>query len=559
MDLLLEIISHQRHVLTDTQSKFIFKAAGGTIGRNENNDWSINDPERLISGHHASIQFEKNQFIIIDNSSNGLFINHDEYPLGEQLHTIVNGDIFLLGQYSIQATLIATQSKAVFSNSYHNHPGDSGNLHSSLSHSSHYSDEPSIPLFPQDLPHNTSQYIDPLSQFNDDISPGRKQEGDILFEPDPVNSVLDPIPSTQSFFDLPNAIPENWLKDDFQHGSDESQKNASFTKQTESLPVKDKQENRTIQNEIIVGDFDDFKKDFSTAEMSDIGLSPQPVESPQSVKSPQPVESHQPVKSPQQKNSPEQDGSHKLNNSHQNNIDPQTNRKFVDINLNSQQEKFEYNEQVNVAKATISSKSSISDHIYKDSMNTLLMNLGINPDDVTPEQLPELAANISHITKNSMSGIMKTMMSRAHLKNEFRMSMTTIKTQENNPLKFCINYEQLLHYMLLEPMNGYLDSKQAIKESFNELQEHQVGVMAGMKSALNHILNKLSPEKIIEKSDKIRSKTLTLSSKKSRYWDAFNDLYNDIKDEDDAFNSLFGNEFCKAYERQIDDIRQARK
>ena len=81
MDLFLEIISHQRHSMTEKQSQFVFKAAGGSIGRNQSNNWIIEDPERLISGQHASVYFESDHFIIIDNSTNGLFVNNDQQPL----------------------------------------------------------------------------------------------------------------------------------------------------------------------------------------------------------------------------------------------------------------------------------------------------------------------------------------------------------------------------------------------------------------------------------------------------------------------------------------------
>ena len=131
-----------------------------------------------------------------------------------------------------------------------------------------------------------------------------------------------------------------------------------------------------------------------------------------------------------------------------------------------------------------------------------------------------------------MSGIMQTMIARAHMKNEFRMSMTTIQTDENNPLKFCINYEQLVHYMLLNPTSksgsGYLSAEQAVKQSFFELQEHQLGVMAGMKSALLYMLEKLSPEKIAQQTDRVKSKTISLANKKSRYWEAYKNLHQDI-------------------------------
>ncbi len=465
MDLLLEIISHQRHAMSEKQSQFVFKAAGGTIGRNSKNDWLIDDPERLISGQHVSVYFENNHFLIIDTSTNGLFINKDQYALGDKTHIIRNGDVFQLGQYSIQATLLATQSAAVFSTS---------------------------------TPEEMNQHIDPLSQFSEVSTPGRFAGNDILSERDPINSVLAPIPSTQSYFDLPNAIPENWLDKTTQKTIEE---NNEFPSSVMSNEVK-------IEEELNqVGNFEDFKKDFESS------------------------------------NKRTKNAASIVKNK-------------IKVKTKVQARKTYPHEQVREKKKHLKSSTKHTPGQHLEAISALLITMGLDPNDISDEQLPEVMENIAHIAKNSMSGLMKTMISRAHLKNEFRLSMTTIQSQENNPLKFCINYEQLVHYMLVNPLSGYLNSEQAIKESFEELQEHQIGVMAGMKSALNALLDKFSPEKITDNVNKL--KTLGLGSKKSRYWDSFTDLYDEIKEEDDAFTALFSCEFSKAYERQIDDVRQAK-
>ncbi len=512
MELLFEIISPQRHSMPEEKSHFTFKAVGGTIGRSANNDWPIDDSERLMSGQHATIYFEDNHFLIMDKSTNGLFINQSEQPLLEEFHVIANGDRFSMGQFVFQATLIATQSTAVFS--------------SSAVHRA------SVPLLPDEIPaelakdlahnhsHNLFNFADPLEVGVAESAPGSLSSHDILSESDPVNSVLDPIPSTQSYFDLPNAIPDDWQNHD-------------------SNAVTDKEQ--AVQSVSQVGNFEDFQKDFN-------------------------LKSIAPEKSIAEKSVPEKT------------VQEQLSKEALD-----QESKFQQYQHETIATESVDEESdsshtpaSLSDHNsgynsghnsgynndksahYQAAIESLLKTLGIEADDISSEELPGLAKNIALVAKDSMSGIMQTMMARAHMKNEFRLSMTTIQTQENNPLKFCINNEQLVHYMLLNPMTGYLDAEQAVKESFHELQEHQVGVMAGMKAALLYMLDKLSPENIASKSARNKTAAIGLGNKKARYWDAYNNLYQDILAEDDVFKSLFANEFCRAYEHQIENIRQTR-
>lgn len=517
MELQLEIISHQRHTMPAEQSQFVFKAVGGTIGRSHKNDWLLDDPERIISGQHALIFFENNLFLITDTSTNGLFVNKSQFPLGDKNHIIANGDVFLLGEFSLQASLIATQSSAVFSSSQstvlQQSPFKSAlQLSSQISLPVNSQAEQSTALDANVVifPHELSQLVDPLETLVTTSHTDSFEAQNLLHETEKINSVLAPIPSIQSYFNLPDAIPENWIEKQSDLLNIDIIDNES---DLHCSKLKNIQSNENVNNKKIVGSFDEFKEDYKYTEKNNKPLS---------------KKEHDLSK---KNNCDFHNGNKK---SHQN---VKQDSKITPISLNTE-------------------NSPNVDDVYQDAINILLKTIGINPEDVSAKKLPEITKNIGLITKSSMAGIMKSMISRAHLKNEFRLSMTTIKSQENNPLKLCINYKQLIHYMLVEPMSGYLDPEQAIKESFSEIQEHQLGVMAGTKSSLSLMFKKLSPEKISSKSDKNRTRGLEIGSKKSRYWDAYTDLYNEIND-DDVFNTFLSNEFSRAYERQIEDIRQA--
>ena len=83
-----------------------FDEQGGSIGRREDNDWVLPDPERFISGLHALISFSEGRFFITDVSSNGVFLNRAETPLGNQTRAPLGpGDTLLIGEYEIRVSL----------------------------------------------------------------------------------------------------------------------------------------------------------------------------------------------------------------------------------------------------------------------------------------------------------------------------------------------------------------------------------------------------------------------------------------------------------------------
>jgi len=108
MNLTLEIISDQRASLGDEGVKS-FTVHGGSIGRSVSNDWVLPDTERFVSGRHASIQFQKGSFFIIDTSTNGVFIDDSQTPLGRgKYRRLRGGEKIRLGPYEIAATVTSS-------------------------------------------------------------------------------------------------------------------------------------------------------------------------------------------------------------------------------------------------------------------------------------------------------------------------------------------------------------------------------------------------------------------------------------------------------------------
>ena len=78
-----------------------------TIGRSVGNNWTLPDPTRIISKFHCVIEGSGNSFRITDNSSNGIFINGSQRPLGRgNSHDLHHGDQISLGPYCMNVAII---------------------------------------------------------------------------------------------------------------------------------------------------------------------------------------------------------------------------------------------------------------------------------------------------------------------------------------------------------------------------------------------------------------------------------------------------------------------
>jgi FHA domain-containing protein len=78
-----------------------FDETGGNIGRAENNQLVLPDPERTISRVHAQIVFRNGRYAIVDRGSNPISVNGR--PLGNGQEAFVQpGDELLIGGYSMR-------------------------------------------------------------------------------------------------------------------------------------------------------------------------------------------------------------------------------------------------------------------------------------------------------------------------------------------------------------------------------------------------------------------------------------------------------------------------
>ena len=155
-----------------------------------------------------------------------------------------------------------------------------------------------------------------------------------------------------------------------------------------------------------------------------------------------------------------------------------------------------------------------------------------------------------------VQGMMDVLQSRAEIKSQFRLALTTIKPVENNPLKFSPTGQDAMKHLFGGENAGYLNSVEAFEEGFNDIKAHQMAMIAGMRAAFEHMLEQFSP-RVLEDRFEGGSKRGGIMSiaNKVRYWEMYREMFDRIsRDSDDNFRELFGEEFATAYEEQMQKI-----
>jgi type VI secretion system FHA domain protein len=170
---------------------------------------------------------------------------------------------------------------------------------------------------------------------------------------------------------------------------------------------------------------------------------------------------------------------------------------------------------------------------------------------------PELAAQFGQILRVVVSGLMDVLRAREKIKDEFRMRVTTFKQQDNNPLKFSANVEDALHNLLVKRNAAYLGPVEAFDDAFNDLRNHQMAMLAGMRVAYEAMLAEFDPERLQQEFDRqVKAGSFLSGPAKLKYWELYRNRFHDmVKDADTSFRRLFGDDFAKAYEEQLAKLK----
>jgi hypothetical protein len=162
------------------------------------------------------------------------------------------------------------------------------------------------------------------------------------------------------------------------------------------------------------------------------------------------------------------------------------------------------------------------------------------------------------VLREFVEGIVNLLASRANLKNAFRLDQTTVMPRYNNPLKLSESPGDLIKQLLVGDEGDYLGAKDAVHEACHDLLNHQNAFLDAMNSAFVEFADRFEPEELQNGFERaVGSSKLFSFMNKSKYWDLYCDLYPIMTEKGGGrFPQMFGEEFVRAYERQVAEYQR---
>ena len=160
---------------------------------------------------------------------------------------------------------------------------------------------------------------------------------------------------------------------------------------------------------------------------------------------------------------------------------------------------------------------------------------------------------IGALLRSSISGALGLLAARGIAKRELGASPTLVQTRQNNPLKFSADVDTALRRMLEPPQRGFIPALPAVRETFDDLRAHEVAILAGMRAALEAMLQRFEPATLEKRwAEKGVWENLRPVNHKAKLWDRFSEQHAEIVQEiEDDFDSIFSGAFSAAYDAQL--------
>ncbi|WP_181832617.1 type VI secretion system-associated FHA domain protein TagH [Bosea caraganae] len=553
MRLLLTVLSAQRSNLGE-RSTHAFDMAGGIIGRNAGCEWSLPDASNTLSSRHAAVSHNGHGFVVTDTSTNGVYLNSVDAPIGRgQSAPLSNGDTLYISDYIISVALLKEPAQPAASPLYAPPPAPFP------------AGAPMPPVFsPLPTPAGTvpggfaPRPADRLGLSMDDLlGPARTVLPQPQFAPPPAALPLA-LPPLAPAAVLAQARPAPVIPDDFDFSDLMAPGGAApAALPPMALPVPPPAAvtsfNSPLPPPAAPMPMQGIPADFGLA----AALPTTPPAVPPALDGfalpnlpPQPGPVLPPVPAPA---APPETGPAAP-------MDPLAMLRHRAIARAASIDLSRPNGEAAPRGAEpapqAAPRPAIGAVAMPGGMNVdaasdaaiFWQALGLDADAIPAASRQDMLAELGRAMRETASGLVAILSARKSLKDEFRIDQTRLAALENNPFKFFRSGDDALRRVIAEGKPGYLPLDRAVKQGFSDIQAHEVATVVAMQSALRKLLARMAPAAIESGTE---PGLLGRRPDKGKLWDRYVEAHGGLaSDLDRTTREMLAEEFARAYAEQ---------
>jgi type VI secretion system protein len=548
MSLVLTVISYRRQPMAQPLSQR-FEAPSVTVGRAPDNDWTLPDPDQLISKKHCAIRLQSGRYTVTDTSTNGVYVNGAPQPVGNgRSEPLTDGDHLQIGEYEILVRLDGMP--AGFAQAQPLPPAaPAPRADDPFGLGSFDFTEPAAPG--GDLPSFGAAPAPAPANFSSTF-PASTPAGFPGPAEDPFGAA--PAPAMQGFAAPPKGVPlipdaPDWLlpptppsgeiaADQFAQPDHLAAEHVQFTPPSVAPALGGIPQNWNPLSESP----EPFSPPLQAPLRQPIPSAPTPVVV-ERVPGPGMPPPMAPAALRPAAPLPLDGGAFALAGAAPA-FDPGA--------LAAPRAPTPAPAPQPVAARPPQAPPVAAGAAADGLLAAFLEGAGLEANAIAGQDPAALMTLAGRLLRDMAAGLRDALSTRAMIKAEYRVEQTVIRAANNNPLKFSADVAQLLVALLSRGGPGYLGGVEAVAEGFKDLRVHELALLGGMQQAVAALLRQFDPEPLKQRLEQQSLlQNLVPAARKAKYWEIYEQHYKQIAaDVSEDVRGTFGRAFANAYEEQ---------
>lgn len=194
-------------------------------------------------------------------------------------------------------------------------------------------------------------------------------------------------------------------------------------------------------------------------------------------------------------------------------------------------------------------RSQATSRSAPDELEVLWKAIGLNSSLVPPAQRRELLAELARALTEAVNGVHSRLAAWAAVRNEFHIEPTRMSAASSHLFSFTDSGCGSLGEALAK-QHGAPPLSRSVRDGFHHIKAHEVAALAAMRAAISNVLTHMSPQRI--ESDGTNSGLFGVRLSKSKLWDRFIELHAAMVNDIDRTTRIYiAEEFTRSYELQL--------